>query len=232
MDETQCRKLSFILGKEIAKAQVIEHTLFNEKLDTTSQRSVVFRTKARPYSDAFAGAGEIAATAFVVALDRVKDDGALLLLDEPEVSLHPTAQRNLLAVLLEFAQKGKHQIVMATHSPYLIERLPQTAIKLFQEDQESGQFFVSQDVLPNQAFFSLGHQDKFKTIVYVEDRLSKLILDRVAATLGDWWRHQFEVIYCPGGDSFMRQTLMVAHMQESERRHFLVFDGDCRLGHV
>ena len=227
LSKQQCERLSFILGKEIVGAKIVEHSLFNEHLKTAPQRSVVFRTKAKPYSDAFAGAGEIAATAFVLALDRISESGALILLDEPEVSLHPTAQRNLLAVLLDFSRRGKHQVVMATHSPYLVESLPPKAIKLFQESGQSGYFFVSQNVPSNQAFFSLGHHSKVKTTIFVEDVLAKLILDRIGKTLGEWWPRQFEVVFHPGGNTFIRETLILAHMHEVPHRHFVVLDGDC-----
>ena len=44
--------------------------------------------------------------------------GDLVIIDEPELSLHPAMQRKLLALLLEFTTD--RQIVFSTHSPFLI----------------------------------------------------------------------------------------------------------------
>jgi predicted ATP-dependent endonuclease of OLD family len=41
-----------------------------------------------------------------------------LIIDEPELSLHPSAQRKLLKVLADYSQN--RQIVISTHSPYMI----------------------------------------------------------------------------------------------------------------
>jgi hypothetical protein len=56
-----------------------------------------------------------------VRLDALYDSrpGELVAIDEPELSLHPTFQRKLLALLLEYSID--RQIVIATHSPYFVE---------------------------------------------------------------------------------------------------------------
>lgn len=41
-----------------------------------------------------------------------------IIIDEPELSLHPSAQRKLLKVLAEYSQK--RQIIISTHSPYMV----------------------------------------------------------------------------------------------------------------
>jgi energy-coupling factor transporter ATP-binding protein EcfA2 len=43
-----------------------------------------------------------------------------LLLDEPELHLHPTMQKRILNLLSEFGTKDRNQIVLITHSPYLV----------------------------------------------------------------------------------------------------------------
>jgi len=41
-----------------------------------------------------------------------------MIIDEPELSLHPSAQRKLLRILAEYSQN--RQIIISTHSPYMI----------------------------------------------------------------------------------------------------------------
>lgn len=52
------------------------------------------------YSEANAGSGEIAVVQLVRRIEKARDY-SLVLLDEPEVSLHPGAQENLKEYLLE-----------------------------------------------------------------------------------------------------------------------------------
>lgn len=58
-------------------------------------------------------------------LQRLLSDTArgdkILLIDEPEMHLHPTAQKKLAELLLEEAKDT--QIIVSSHSPYLLQRL-------------------------------------------------------------------------------------------------------------
>lgn len=47
------------------------------------------------------------------------DPGGIVVIDEPELSLHPSLQRRLFSLLCEYAQD--RQIVVATHSPYFAD---------------------------------------------------------------------------------------------------------------
>lgn len=74
-------------------------------------------------------------------IDAIYDapEGELIAIDEPELSLHPTAQRRLAALIAEYATN--RQIVIATHSPYfapfdyLINGA--TIARVFQRSRES-----------------------------------------------------------------------------------------------
>ena len=49
--------------------------------------------------------------------------GATVLIEEPEIHLHPKAQADLAEVLAETAKAEDKQIIMTTHSEHLVERL-------------------------------------------------------------------------------------------------------------
>ena len=49
--------------------------------------------------------------------------GATVLIEEPEIHLHPKAQAELAEVLAETAKAEDKQIIMTTHSEHLVERL-------------------------------------------------------------------------------------------------------------
>ena len=51
------------------------------------------------------------------------EDDATVLIEEPEIHLHPKAQAELAEVLAETAKAEDKQIIMTTHSEHLVERL-------------------------------------------------------------------------------------------------------------
>ena len=51
------------------------------------------------------------------------DEGATVLIEEPEIHLHPKAQADLAEVLAETAKAEDKQIIMTTHSEHLLSRL-------------------------------------------------------------------------------------------------------------
>jgi predicted ATPase len=66
------------------------------------------------------GLGDGIASLFVLA-DALYDSkpSDLIVIDEPELSLHPSLQRRLFGLLQEYA--ADRQIVLSTHSPYLVD---------------------------------------------------------------------------------------------------------------
>jgi predicted ATPase len=111
LDKAELSMVSYVLGREYEEARWIRHRLFKGD----GGLSVVFKTEHGRYSEAFAGSGEVAVTSCVVQV-LAASQGTLVLLDEPEVSLHPGAQERLLAFLSKMAR---------TNSPHLVTALPQ-----------------------------------------------------------------------------------------------------------
>ncbi|MDP9037244.1 MAG: ATP-binding protein, partial [Myxococcota bacterium] len=209
---------SEILGKKYASARVVEHDLYGGQ----RARTIVFATQSVAYSEAFAGSGEMAVVSLVVQV-RAQKKGTLILLDEPEVSLHPAAQMRVLHFLLEECRKNHHQIVFTTHSPHLVENLPPAAIKVFIPDA-TGQFSVLNEVHPYAAFNRLGATSPNRVKVLVEDRLARHVVALAMQQLSEDERGSFDVDFLPGGaDNYLTHripTLM------HERNVWVLLDGD------
>lgn len=56
---------------------------------------------------------------FVLDAFRDLEEGDIVLIDEPELSQHPSVQRRLCKFLLE--KSKSNQVIIATHSPYFVE---------------------------------------------------------------------------------------------------------------
>src|SRR5699024_7050320 len=109
---------------------------------------------------------------------------SLILLDEPETSLHSGAQKRLMLFLLQECIKKKHQVIISTHSPFLIEKMPDESIKVFSTLNSNGKFIISNDRNYKEAFHELEIENTTKTIILVEDKTAKLIIDKVLERLG------------------------------------------------
>lgn len=211
-----------ILGRDYVSARMVRHSLYPG--NRGEDLSVIFE-RGRRYSEAFAGSGEVAAVSAVVQVLNAEEH-SLILLDEPETSLHPGAQRALLCFLLEQIKLKKHQIVVSTHSPEFLDGLPPDAIKVF-EDNGSGQARVLGSCSAYVALNRLGKLPPTKKRILVEDRLAQLLVQRAAAGLDAGEMQALEILVAPGGAAALIQHHIPAAMTSGDDVVVLL-DGDQR----
>ncbi len=211
-----------ILNKKYKNIKLTMHNLYEKELYGFS---LYYGTKGEKikYSEAYAGSGEIAIVKLIHDLINVKDC-SLVLLDEPETSLHPLAQKRLINFILEQIKRKKLQVVISTHSPDIIEGMPKEAIKIFYVNQETGKTNVIENVYPENAFTHIGRSVTDKKVIIVEDVLAKMIVEKVIEKKGD--SALLEVKFFPGGVSQIKQNEMVVYSKEENSRYFVIFDGD------
>jgi predicted ATPase len=222
LNPDEIKQVSKILGRVYESARLIRHSLYpgNRGQDL----SVVFRRGAE-YSEAFAGSGEIAVVSVVVQV-LAAAEYSLILLDEPETSLHPGAQRALLRFLLEQIKLKKHQIVISTHSAEFLTGLPHEAIKVFEDNGEMRSRILPRSS-PSAALMRLGKLPENKRRVLVEDHLAELLVRQAAKGLDHGDAETLEVIVAPGGADSILKYLGPAAML-SEDSIFVLLDGDKR----
>ncbi|RJS02677.1 AAA family ATPase [Xanthomonas sp. CFBP 7698] len=102
----------------------IPRVLFWEKelkaLGIISGISLFLRSHAGVVSLSAASSGEVSLIISMVFLALTRQKGSLLLIDEPENSLHPTWQREYLSTLSGVLGYETVTIVIATHSPMIV----------------------------------------------------------------------------------------------------------------
>jgi predicted ATP-binding protein involved in virulence len=74
-------------------------------------------------------------------LSEIKN--SLILIDEPELSLHPTWQNHILQQYENFADKNNNQIILATHSPHILASAKSNSIRLLNFDKGKVEVFDS-----------------------------------------------------------------------------------------
>jgi hypothetical protein len=82
------------------------------------------RQDGTEYSEANMGSGEARLYAMVTRLESVSEK-SLVLIEEPETALHPCAQFELGKYMMDVAMRRKMQIIVSTHSEYVLLALPQ-----------------------------------------------------------------------------------------------------------
>lgn len=218
----ELKAICAILGRNYDGARLIRHSLYPGTRG--KDMSVVFR-RGREYSEAFAGSGELAAVRVVTDI-LAAESYSLILLDEPETSLHPGAQRALLRFLLEQIKTKKHQVVLSTHSRDFLEGLPQTAIKVFEDSGNgSGSARILSRSTPAAALLRLGRVPAEKIRILVEDDLAKLLVLRAAKNLDPGDAARLEINVSPGGWSHMLAYSGPSHMT-SGQPVYMYIDGD------
>ncbi|MCO7223767.1 ATP-dependent endonuclease [Pleionea sp. CnH1-48] len=213
-----------ILGKNYIAAKVVEHDLFNN-----NGYSIIFTKSGSSYSEAVAGSGEVSVVNCVVKVLRA-EESSLILLDEPEVSLHPGAQKELRELLFHVIVTSGCQVVMSTHSEHFVQGLPNKAIKLFQYDDNSESYSVINNCSPEQAFIRLGsevHCNKRK--IYVEDILAKAVVTEAIKEIDSEVLSLIEIIpYSGGADTILNNLLVHFTASEASTNDMVFLDGDMR----
>ena len=222
LSEDELKWISYILGREYTGGTAVLHSLFRAK-----GYSVLFQTKFAKYSEAVAGSGEIAVFRLVREV-LAAEDYSLILLDEPEVSLHPGAQHRLKDFLLEQIKGKKHQIILTSHSPSIAQGLPRSAIKVFYQNPSNGRFLVKGGLTPHEAFYHLEHPVENRKCITVEDVLAREILLGVLGKLGDEFKDLFNVKFNPGGESVIKKEFISVFCRVAPSNEFVMFDGDQR----
>lgn len=211
--------ISYILGRNYEEAQIIRHTFFRDKEATT----VIFKNNNQ-YSEAYAGSGEFAVVQLVLSISKI-DHHSLILLDEPETSLHPEAQRKLVKYLLEESINKHHQIVISTHSPTIIQELDKSSIKLVDIDNRTPKVYITENVAPQVAFHALGQKTDNKWTVIVEDELAAEIVKR-AIQPDTTLRDSVTIKPIPGGAETILTRYIPAIMMLDDPKTIIYLDGD------
>ena len=176
------------------------------------------------YSEAFAGTGE-ARTILLVNDILNAPDNSLLLIDEPEISLHPSAIYKLKCFLLRECLRKNHQIVITTHSTQMVKDFPKEAIKLVSKINNEIKILGNIDF--QDAFYELGDEFNDKKFVFVEDKLAKYIVEFIIKKENRQnFKNNIEVQYIPGGaDNIIKNHVTSSALQGLANCLFLL-DGD------
>lgn len=216
--------LSDILDKQYQSVKIIEHKFYSKwGTSVYFSQGVGDASFSGKYSEAFAGSGESAVAKLVHKIFSAQE-GTLLLLDEPEVSLHPGAQKRLLNYILENVRDKGLQVVISTHSPAIVEELPPEAIVVMNQTALN-KFDPIPDVFAETAFQYIGHTNIEKPKIIVEDKTAELLVNRALDICNPKAIKSVKVVCHPGGARDLYKEAVVLSRLDVTKT-YLLLDGD------
>lgn len=222
LSDAELEDVGLILGRKYKSIKLVKHDLYDYEGWTAKLIS-----EGLDYSEAFAGSGEFAAISIVHELYSA-NERSLILLDEPETSLHPGAQTALCHFLLKMCKQKCFQIVMATHSRDLIRDLPSEGRKLLGILPGNSHIsIVSESASLEESFLRLG-ADFEHDVVYVEDGLAAELLNVAFRKKGSDAIGSVTVKQIPGGAQTIKRKV-VPILATLDSKAMVVLDGDQRV---
>ena len=214
-DEDRLSRLSNILGNNYADAKMA-----TANIDLNRKIPVLKRVSAS-YSGYHQGQGETTIAELIQA--DLKKTG-LLLIDEIESSLHPRAQRRLIRDLATMCKDRDLQIILTTHSPYILEELPPEArIQIFYHDGDR-QAMIG--VSPEFALSKMDEKPHPECELYVEDVASKILLKELLSQRNHDLSSRV-LVTTFGAASVGYQLGIMVEQRRFPRSVGVFLDGDC-----
>jgi energy-coupling factor transporter ATP-binding protein EcfA2 len=213
-DKARLSRLSQIMGRPFEAARMA-------LTDAHETRFVpVFIDQDRTYSGYHAGAGQMTIAEFL-RIDPEKY--SLVVIDEIETSLHPRAQRRLIRDLAEICRERDLQIIVTTHSPYVLAELPLEA-RIYLMKGQSGRHVVT-GVSPEFAMTKMDEYPHPECEIYVEDIRAQTMLREIIVAHSKGLIERCTMI--PFGLASVGRTLGIMVSQGRFPRPSCVFlDGD------
>lgn len=158
------------------------------KLNATRPVPVI-KQRGTEFSGFHQGAGE------TTVAELIKTDfqpNSLILIDEIESSLHPRAQRRLIKDLAEKCRELELQVILTTHSPYVLDELPLEARACILET--SGNRQIIYGVSPQFAMSKMDDIPQPECDLYVEDSRAERMLIEILIAYGPQLIHRCRTI--------------------------------------
>jgi hypothetical protein len=161
-------RLSTVCGRTYDAAALALSNVANDKwVPVASFRGL-------QYSGFHHGAGELA---LMEVLNTPMPKYCMVLIDEFETSLHPRAQRRFLREMAEICRREELQIVLTTHSPYVLDELPPEG-RMYVMNQGDSKTIIT-GVSPSFALTQMDDEPHPELDIYVEDVSAKILLEEI-----------------------------------------------------
>lgn len=125
---------------------------FNIKIDfrgVNQDKEILFKNNSNvqiKIEDLSSGEQELITKAFTLYLADIKN--SIILIDEPEGSMHPNWQSRIASIYQKIADDNNNQIFLATHSPHIVASVKKEQVRILVKEEDK----VKQDYLEKNDF--------------------------------------------------------------------------------
>ncbi len=154
-------------------------------------KTVYFRNRQKPeeeFTIEELSGGEKSIISRVLPFFLADTRDTLILIDEPENSLHPRWQSQLIGLYSRIAERGNNQFIIATHSPHIVASVDHHCLRIFQRD-EQGNIQVSDS---SQRSFGKAVDEILLEIFQLEGLRTPSIEKKIAELKALLFANQFE----------------------------------------
>jgi predicted ATPase len=189
LNQSEIDTIQRILGFE----SKYKYYTFNEK-----NLFVATNGQNKTYSEFHFGAGESSIARLVYEMEHLPDN-ALVLIEEIENGLHPSAVVRLVEYLFDVCNRKKHQVIFTTHSNYAIEALPNDAVWHCHNGT------VNQGKVNIEALRVLLGDVEHQLVIFTEDKFAEIFVTTVLRQSGlTDLLNLIEIHYVGGKNEVMR----------------------------
>ncbi|MEZ5290947.1 MAG: AAA family ATPase [Vicinamibacterales bacterium] len=190
LENEDLRALSYIVGKDYERCETFE-------LDAFEPPNVVpyFRVRAGgvEYGSESMGLGEMALHLTFWHL-KSAPAGSVLIVEEPEAHISPRSQTALLDVMAWLSVERKLWIVLTTHSPGILTRVPSEHIRLV--FRAGSEVRIIDKPTDEQLSGTLGVVPRRNVIALVEDTAAKAFVEALVANSPEGLESRVDVRAC------------------------------------
>ncbi|WP_134734200.1 ATP-dependent nuclease [Amycolatopsis nivea] len=217
------RRVGHILRRSYAAIEVYEVTAFSE--DDNPTPYFVVEAHSQTYDLLGMGRGELVVTYLLWRL-RNLEPGTVVLLEEPESHLASFSQRALTDALAAFAVEQDLTMVVSSHSPGIINPLPDGNVTLLKGPPEQG---FRHDLGIQAISDFLGIRASSCAVVIVEDAAAQQVLRAVIEAAAPDLSGAVTIRYARSGESGVHRLLDEIRSAGPDRFAVIgVLDGDQR----
>ncbi len=216
LTENELGAVNRILDSQFQSIEIIQHKFFNGTWAT----NILFQNESN-FCEYNSGSGEFLAATIVREVEKAANN-SIVLIDEPEVSLHPRAQYRLVEYFFDAIKRKHIQMIITTHSEHIVEMLPKEAVICLRKNENKT--YVQQNVIPALAFLEIGSPILNHKRIIVEDDMAKSIVEKVLKE--EELDGIISVEFYPGGCSNLKKYTILTFARTNIESQYVLFDGD------
>lgn len=213
--------INSITGKKYNKVNVIE---VSDIIENTVFPYFEVEIDGINYTNELMGQGEHKSLLLLWKLITAKEN-SFLLLEEPETYVCPYSQQKLIDMIAYYASQKKINIIMTTHSEYILEKQNLSSINILKK-KARGKFNIVPAENNTNYLAALGLNSAYSKILFVEDDFAKLFLARLLK-IYDGHLYKTSLIQILNGESNI-QMLTKYYQGANYFEYVAVYDADQR----